>query len=48
MMLDCGLGQMVPRKGLSLYPRNISKINDLTPLKIGALYQANVPMSIIK
>ena len=48
MMLDCGLGQMVPRKGLSAWPGNISKTNGLALSKIDALYQANVPMSIVK
>jgi hypothetical protein len=36
------------RKGLSPHPYNSSKIKDLTLSKIDDLYQANVPMSIVK
>jgi hypothetical protein len=39
---------MVPRGGLSLWLFNRSKINHLTPPQMPALYQANVPMSIVK
>jgi len=39
---------LVPRGGLSLGPFNRSKINNLAPAKMPALYQANVPMSTVK
>jgi hypothetical protein len=42
------LNKMVPRGGLSLKLSNISKINDLKPPQMTALYQANVPMSTVK
>jgi hypothetical protein len=38
----------VPWKGLSGNAHNTSKTNGLTLSKIDALYQANVPMSIVK
>ena len=43
--MRCGLGQMVPRKGLSGNAHNVSKINDLEPPPLACLYQGNVPLS---